>query len=82
MHYKDGTKAQLGDLVRGVGYNIKHEIHGQVVGLKPGETSCNIHLVTLRPSVPLGTERHHYPALIEEHGSCDAFELVFRPPSL
>jgi hypothetical protein len=53
-----------------------------VVGLKPGETSCNIHLVTLRPSMPLGTQRHHYPALIEEHGSCDEFELVFRPPSL
>lgn len=78
MHYKDGTKAQLGDLVRGTGYNIKHEIHGMVVGLKPGETSCNIHVVTIRPSVPLGTERTHYPALIEEHGSCDAFELVHR----
>ena len=34
-HYRDGTKAELGDLVRGRGYNLKHEVLGVVVGLSP-----------------------------------------------
>jgi hypothetical protein len=41
MHYKDGTPAKIGDLVRGIGYNVKHEIQGIVVGLKQAD-SCNI----------------------------------------
>lgn len=48
MHYKDGTPAQIGDVVKGKGYNVKDkdgklkEIIGTVVGLTPGSQSCNI----------------------------------------
>lgn len=76
MHYRDGTEAKLGDLVRGRGYNIKHEVHGIVVGLTPGHTSCNIHIATLRAAQPLGLETLPHPTLVEEHGTCAEFELV------
>lgn len=42
MHYRDGTEAKLGDLVKGVTYNRdKREIVGVVVSLTPGTESCN-----------------------------------------
>lgn len=46
MHYRDGTLAKVGDIVRGKGYNVKDEqgnlkeIVGVMVRIKPG-TSCN-----------------------------------------
>jgi hypothetical protein len=54
-HYKDGTGAKVGDVVKGIGYNVKDEngqlkeIIGTVVGITPGSMSCNIqvaHIVT------------------------------------
>jgi hypothetical protein len=30
-HYADGTEAKIGDVVKGKGYNTKHEIIGKVV---------------------------------------------------
>jgi len=48
MHYRDGTEARVGDLVRGKGYNVKGpdgellEIQGVVVGLTPGTDTCNL----------------------------------------
>jgi hypothetical protein len=47
-HYKDGTEAKIGDVVRGKGYNVKdkdqnlREFVGTVVGITPGSTACNI----------------------------------------
>jgi hypothetical protein len=41
MHYANGRAAKIGDLVRGKGYNIKHEIVGIVVGATPAATACN-----------------------------------------
>lgn len=47
-HYKDGSKAKVGDVVRGKGYNIKgkdgelKEIVGTVISITPGATSCNV----------------------------------------
>ena len=41
MHYANGREAAKGDLVRGRGYNVKHEIIGKVVNLRPGP-SCNL----------------------------------------
>ncbi len=47
-HYKDGTPAAIGDIVRGKGYNVKDrdgnlaEFVGTVVGITPGSSSCNI----------------------------------------
>ncbi len=41
MHYENGRKAKLGDLVRGKGYNVKHEIIGKVVNLRARDC-CNL----------------------------------------
>lgn len=47
-HYKDGRSAQVGDVVRGKGYNVKDkdgnlkEIIGVVVGVVPNSIACNI----------------------------------------
>lgn len=41
MHYANGREAKKGDLVRGRGYNVKHEIIGKVVNLRSGP-SCNL----------------------------------------
>lgn len=43
MHYKDGTEAKVGDLVKGTTYNTpKGSIHvGVLLGITPGSTSCN-----------------------------------------
>jgi len=47
-HYKDGTPAKVGDVVRGKGYNVKgpdgqlKEITGVVVHINPGSESCNL----------------------------------------
>lgn len=55
-HYRDGTPAQVGDQVKGTGYNVKDAdgkpkvIFGTVVGVTPGSTACNIqvaHVVAL-----------------------------------
>lgn len=75
-HYKDGTKASLGDLVRGKGYNRKYAVQGVVVGLTPGAGSCHIHVAHTRAMLPVGTERAVYPVTDEEHGICADFELL------
>lgn len=75
-HYKDGTAAKLGDLVRGRGYNLKYEVQGVVVGLSPGQGACDIHVATLRPMQGTGTQPCVYPTIYEEHGTCAAFELI------
>lgn len=40
-HYADGTEAKVGDLVKGHGYNVKHEIIGKVINVRPGN-SCTL----------------------------------------
>src|SRR5690242_20281314 len=50
-HYKDGTPAEIGDLVRGRGYNVKREISGVVCGVKEAET-CNLVIAHMVPTVP------------------------------
>jgi hypothetical protein len=41
MHYANGRAAKAGDLVRGKGYNVKHEIIGVLVYANPGSSACN-----------------------------------------
>lgn len=82
MHYKDGTEAHLGDIARGRGYNLKHDVQGVVVGLTPGVGSCDIHVATLIPGRPLGSSTlAGYPVMYEEHGTCAEFELVSPSPT-
>ena len=47
-HYKDGTPAKIGDLVKRVGYNVKTPdgtpavIVGTLVGIVPDSHACNV----------------------------------------
>jgi hypothetical protein len=63
-HYRDGTEARVGDIVRGKGYNQRDEtgslkeIVAIVTGITEGTASCNLTL--LIPNGALGhftTER-------------------------
>lgn len=47
MHYSNGRAAKLGDLVRGKGYNIKHEIVGKLIHATPEASSCNCTVATV-----------------------------------
>lgn len=40
-HYTDGTPAAFGDKVKGKPYNTDHEVVGEVVEVREGE-SCNL----------------------------------------
>lgn len=90
-HYKDGTEAKLGDVVKGKGYNIKHEITGVLVGLKPGEKVCNVTIATvthnahLNVTLPVVVKDGKVTALENgslnvpttfEYGQADAFEKI------
>lgn len=41
MPYKNGREARIGDLVRGRGYNVKHEIIGRLITAQPQNKACN-----------------------------------------
>src|ERR1035437_1829708 len=41
MHYSNGREAKIGDLVRGHGYNVKHQIIGRLITAQPQNTACN-----------------------------------------
>lgn len=47
MHYANGRAAKAGDVVRGKGYNIKHEIVGLLVYANPGSSACNAQIATV-----------------------------------
>lgn len=54
-HYKDGTKAEVGDHVVGKPYNTDHEVAGTVVSISPGADSCNL-MVEYIESLPIAHE--------------------------
>ena len=47
MHYSNGRAAKAGDVVKGKGYNIKHEIVGLLIQASPGASSCNCQVATV-----------------------------------
>lgn len=47
MHYANGREAKAGDVVRGKGYNIKHEIVGLLIFANPAATACNCQVATV-----------------------------------
>lgn len=47
MHYANGRAANIGDVVRGKGYNIKHEITGLLLSANPAATACNCTIATV-----------------------------------
>lgn len=75
MHYKDGTQAMVGDLVKGTCYNTKGVIVGVMLGITPGATACNCRVGVLmqRPLgdnvLPYGSEASpHVAAVITGEG--------------
>lgn len=52
-HYKDGAETRVGDLVRGFGYNVKHEIIGKVIQLTADCPTCNIVVAYLGKNSPV-----------------------------
>jgi len=60
MHYKDGTEAKVGDLVKGTTYNTpKGSIQiGVMLGITPGSSACNCRVAIPRivpcDPMPLG----------------------------
>jgi hypothetical protein len=88
MHYKNGREAKLGDHVVGTGYNYKGVLIGTVVGLVPGQSSCNIRIAVQTAQVGMFSsgasglyfrETHpspQEPVLVSlgiEYGQTDAF---------
>jgi len=41
MHYKDGTIATIGDVVKGKPYNTDREVVGVMISITSGSDSCN-----------------------------------------
>jgi hypothetical protein len=90
-HYKDGTEAKVGDLIKGQPYNTKRVIVGEVLQVTPATEACN--LVVTFPTVhkadevPYGKSGTHFQGnegkrCIEaafDYGETRAFELVHRP---
>lgn len=57
MHYSNGRAAKLGDLVRGKGYNLKHEFTGVLIQANPAATACNCQVATIAPPPSIGAQR-------------------------
>lgn len=79
-HYQDGTPAQIGDIVKGQGYNVKHEIIGKVLDIKE-ETSCNLTLVCISQDsqVYVGDGKKTWGWKIDptiEYGECAKFVKI------
>jgi len=85
-HYKNGTPAGVGDIVKGKGYNVPHEIIGKVLEIVEGSDACNLHIacvskesmvlkaVPLDPSSPLVSYSEVRATI--EYGQADAFEKI------
>lgn len=79
MHYANGRAAKAGDLVRGKGYNIKHEIVGLLVYANPGATACNCQVATV---TKVSSVLHYaYPNTEPTADGCIFFKGMY-PPSL
>lgn len=79
MHYANGRSAKAGDLVRGKGYNIKHEIVGLLIRANPSASSCNCNVAT----VTAGSTVLGYLAPSPEPGADGSVcYRGFGPPSL
>lgn len=84
-HYKDGTQARVGDIVRGKGYNVKDEkgnlkeIVGIVLSINPNVKACNLTLIIPHDAFGQFSSGSKYGAMIlgaTEYGQTDHFEKV------
>lgn len=84
MHYKDGTRAKVGDIVRGPTCMTKYDVTGVVSCLMPSSDSCNatIYFATRssRQNFAGGEGGLAFPMLSPATVSCKDMELVDRAP--
>ena len=78
MHYSNGREAKIGDLVKGKGYNLKHELVGIVVQLKPGTATCNITIATVGKHPEYGTQGKLALTLIND-GTVQQYSSFWTP---
>lgn len=77
MHYKDGTIAQVGDLVKGTTYNTGGVVVvGTLVGITPGVESCNARVALAFVKSP-GANSLPYPKYT--HGSASGYAVAEHP---
>ncbi len=91
MHYKDGTLAKVGDMVKGKTYNQPNVIAGTMVSITPGHDSCNCKIAYIEisdldkigfnniqvVSFTRDTQGKMVPLVIkEDYGQCDWLDKV------
>lgn len=97
-HYKDGTEAKIGDLVKGKPYNTEGVVVGTVIGITANQESCNLRVGFLeatplaRPPARMAIPTplvHRDPdgnssllVIAVDYGETKAFELLHRPSAL
>jgi hypothetical protein len=81
--YVDGREAQIGDVVRGRGYNVRHELTGAVVRLAGGFNDNSLVVAhcgagtRIAPGRTLAGQAAAVVAIAElEYGDAAAFELL------
>ena len=85
-HYKNGTPAGVGDIVKGKGYNVPHEIIGKVLEVSEKSDTCNLTVACVtRESMILKPDPTNVPGsqisytevrATIEYGQADAFEKI------
>lgn len=74
-HYKDGTAAKVGDVIKGKPYNTPHEVVGVVVGITPDSESCNLRVAFTTRGGGDNLDAP-YPVQRIDYGETKAFEKV------
>jgi hypothetical protein len=77
MHYSNGRAAKAGDLVRGKGYNIKHEIIGLLVYANPGASACNCQVATVTKNSAV--IHYAFPSPEKTDDGCLFFKGMYPP---
>lgn len=81
-HDRNGKEIKVGDIVKGKGFNLSHEIIGPAVAVNPNANSCNLTVATVKRI----SRRPHWGTayvfdgemveLCSEHGNCHEFEIL------
>lgn len=84
-HYKNGMPASIGDIVKGKGYNVPHEIIGKVLEISEKSDNCNLTVACVAkdsmflrayPIDEPGTIRYSEVRATIEYGQADQFEKI------
>lgn len=75
-HYKDGTDAKVGDVVRGTTFNKKGEVLGILVSITPGTDTCNATVNALARVYESDGQRTVVAVTDSDYSECKALEKV------